>query len=180
MSLLDRVKQSLKKKDSEDSENVEVLEDAEDKQELEESPDFEESFNFYEKKWVIAPFMNEIRAGDLEKIPIECMFSHYILFSIDFHCYYIGLQNHENGDEFEIYEFDWVGEAEDPEFKEKQITNFSGYHVFVMKKYELESLLRYINDILNGIPGNIPWKQKGLLLSQYFYWENFKETIENI
>ena len=118
MSLLDRVKQSLKKKDSEDSENVEVLEDAEDKQELEESPDFEESFNFYEKKWVIAPFMNEIRAGDLEKIPIECMFSHYILFSIDFHCYYIGLQNHENGDEFEIYEFDWVGEAEDPEFKE--------------------------------------------------------------
>ena len=69
---------------------------------------------------------------------------------------------------------------QDPEFKEKQITNFSGYHVFVMKKYELESLLRYINDILNGIPGNIPWKQKGLLLSQYFYWENFKETIENI
>ena len=35
---------------------------------------------------------------------------------------------------------------QDPEFKEKQITNFSGYHVFVMKKYELESLLRYIND----------------------------------
>ena len=69
---------------------------------------------------------------------------------------------------------------QDPEFKEKQITNFSGYHVFVMKKYELESLLRYVNDILNGIPENIPWKQKGLLLSQYFYWEYFKETVENI
>jgi hypothetical protein len=123
MSLLNRVKQSLKeKKIVEDT--IENLEDvaenvAEDAVEnTDEFPDFEESFNFYEKKWVIAPFMNEIRGGDLEKIPIECMFSHYILFSIDFHCYYIGLQNHENGDEFEIYEFDWVGEVEEPEFKE--------------------------------------------------------------
>lgn len=69
---------------------------------------------------------------------------------------------------------------QDPEFKEKQITNFSGYHVFVMKQYDLESLLHYINDILNSIPENIPWKQKGLLLSRYFYWEYFNETIENI
>lgn len=123
MSLLSRVKQSLKEKRIvEDTiENLEdVVEDVpEDAVEnTDEFPDFEESFNFYEKKWVIAPFMNEIRGGDLEKIPIECMFSHYILFSIDFHCYYIGLQNHENGDEFEIYEFDWVGEVEEPEFKE--------------------------------------------------------------
>lgn len=123
MSLLKRVKQSLKEKRVvEDTvENLEdVVEDVpEDSVEnTDEFPDFEESFNFYEKKWVIAPFMNEIRGGDLEKIPIECIFSHYILFSIDFHCYYIGLQNHENGDEFEIYEFDWVGEAEEPEFKE--------------------------------------------------------------
>lgn len=114
MSLLNRVKESLKKKIEEDEEYVEDT--------IEENVDeifnFEESFNFYDKKWVIAPFMNEIKAGDLEKIPIECMFSHYILFSLDFHCYYIGLQNHENGDEFEIYEFDWVGEVEEPEFKE--------------------------------------------------------------
>jgi hypothetical protein len=114
MSLLDRVKQSLKEKNLEDDENEDNIEDIE----QEEAPDFEESFNFYEKKWVIAPFMNEIKAGDLEKIPVECMFSHYILFSMEYHCYYIGLQNHENGDEFEIYEFDWVGEAEEPEFKE--------------------------------------------------------------
>jgi hypothetical protein len=116
MSLLDRVKQSLKKKIVEDEEYVEDRED--DSEQLEGIPNFEDSFNFYDKKWVIAPFMNEIKAGDLEKIPIECMFSHYILFSTEFHCYYIGLQNHENGDEFEIYEFDWVGEAEEPEFKE--------------------------------------------------------------
>ena len=116
MSLLDRVKQSLKKKIVEDEEYVEDRED--DSEQLEGIPNFEDSLNFYDKKWVIAPFMNEIKAGDLEKIPIECMFSHYILFSMEFHCYYIGLQNHENGDEFEIYEFDWVGEAEEPEFKE--------------------------------------------------------------
>ena len=116
MSLLDRVKKSLKQKIVEDEEYVEDKED--ESEQLEGIPNFEESFNFYDKKWVIAPFMNEIKAGDLEKIPIECMFSHYILFSMEFHCYYIGLQNHENGDEFEIYEFDWVGEAEEPEFKE--------------------------------------------------------------
>jgi len=116
MSLLDRVKKSLKQKIIEDEEYVEDREH--ESEQLDGVPDFEESFNFYDKKWVIAPFMNEIRAGDLEKIPIECMFSHYILFSIDSHCYYIGLQNHENGDEFEIYEFVWVGEAEEPEFKE--------------------------------------------------------------
>jgi hypothetical protein len=116
MSLLKRVKESLKKKIVEDEEYVEDGED--ESEQLDGVTNFEESFNFYDKKWVIAPFMNEIRAGDLEKIPIECMFSHYILFSTEFHCYYIGLQNHENGDEFEIYEFDWVGEAEEPEFKE--------------------------------------------------------------
>jgi hypothetical protein len=157
MSLLDRVKQSLKKKDAEDAENAEDAEDAEnaenaeDSEKLEESPDFEESFNFYKKKWVISPFMNEIRGGALEKIPIECMFSHYILFSMDFHCYYIGLQNHENGDEFEIYEFDWVGEEEEPEFKEITQTmnsidcaNFlaqrisEGYLIYIPERLEFE------------------------------------------
>jgi hypothetical protein len=118
MSLLNRVKESLKKKIEEDEEYVEDTKEDSIEDTIEEMFNFEESFNFYDKKWVIAPFMNEIRGGDLEKIPIECMFSHYILFSLDFHCYYIGLQNHENGDEFEIYEFDWVGEVEEPEFKE--------------------------------------------------------------
>lgn len=69
---------------------------------------------------------------------------------------------------------------QDSEFKEKQITNLSGYNVFVMKKYDLESLLKYIEGILNSIPENIPWKQKGLLLSHYFYWEFSKETIEKV
>ena len=68
----------------------------------------------------------------------------------------------------------------DSEFKEKQITNLSAYNVFVMKTYDLESLLKYIEGILTSIPENIPWKQKGLLLSRYFYWEYFTETIEKV
>lgn len=68
----------------------------------------------------------------------------------------------------------------DSEFKEKQITNLSGYNVFVMKNYSLEALVKYIEDILNTIPENLSRKQKGLMLSQYFYWEYFKETVSNI
>jgi hypothetical protein len=147
MSLLDRVRQSLKEKEADEEATVAVDSDTED----DEYPDFEESFTFYEKKWVIAPFMNEIRAGDLEKIPIECMFSHYILFSRELHCYYIGLQNHENGDEFEIYEFDWVGEEEQPEFKEitqtinaRDCAKFlaerisEGYLIYIPERLEFE------------------------------------------
>ena len=129
MSLLERVKLSLKKieddaveedavEDATEDATEDAVEDAVEDAAEETHPDFEESFKFYNKKWVISPFMNDIRGGDLEKIPIECMFSHYILFSQEYHCYYIGLHNHESGDEFEIYEFDWVGEAEEPEFKE--------------------------------------------------------------
>ena len=147
MSLLERVRQSLKEKEEEEEATVAVESDAED----DEHPDFEEYFTFYEKKWVIAPFMNEIRAGDLDKIPIECMFSHYILFSRELHCFYIGLQNHENGDEFEIYEFDWVGEEEEPEFKEitqtinaRDCAKFlaqrisDGYLIYIPERLEFE------------------------------------------
>jgi hypothetical protein len=66
----------------------------------------------------------------------------------------------------------------DSEFKDKQITSLSGYNIFVMKKYDLESLLRYIEGILNSVPEDISWKQKGLLLSRYFYWEYLTETID--
>lgn len=166
MSLLERVKKSLKKIEEDAAEDVaddaadagadagadaaDVGEDSADAGE-EEYPDFEESFTFYKKKWVIAPFMSEIKKGDLEKIPIECMFSHYILFSRELHCYYIGLHNHESGDEFEMYEFDWVGEDEDPEFKEitqtinaRDCAKFlaqrisEGYFIYIPEREEVE------------------------------------------
>ena len=156
MSLLERVKQSLKKIEENIADDVgsssakDAGEDAGEDAD-EEYPDFEESFTFYKKKWVITPFMSEIRKGDLEKIPIECMFSHYILFSRELHCYYIGLHNHESGDEFEMYEFDWVGEDEDPEFKEitqtinaRDCAKFlaqrisEGYFIYIPEREEVE------------------------------------------
>ncbi len=64
MSLLDRVKQSLKEKEAEEEAGSAQVESDDD-----ENPDFEESFTFYEKKWVIAPFMNEIRGGRSRENP---------------------------------------------------------------------------------------------------------------
>jgi hypothetical protein len=96
----------------------------------------------------------------------------------------IGEQNKNGSDIFSFNICDEKGLLrtiwQDPEFKEKQITNFSGYNVFVMKKYDFEALLKYIEDILKSIPESLPWKQKGLLLSHYFYWEYLKETIDKV
>jgi len=118
MSLIDRVKKSLEERD----ENNNQDDDLDDLDDLDDHYYHHhkvlESFMFYSKKWILAPFMNEIKAGDFEKIPIDCMLSHYILFSRENHCYYVNLHNNENGNEYEIYDFDWVGEKEEPEFKE--------------------------------------------------------------
>ena len=96
----------------------------------------------------------------------------------------IGEQNKNGSDIFSFNICDEKGLLrtiwQDPEFKEKQITNLSGYNVFVMKKYDFEALLKYIEDILKSIPESLPWKQKGLLLSHYFYWEYLKETIDKV
>jgi hypothetical protein len=96
----------------------------------------------------------------------------------------IGEQNKNGSDIFSFNICDEKGLLrtiwQDPEFKEKQITNLSGYNVFVMKKYNFEALLKYIEDILKSIPESLPWKQKGLLLSHYFYWEYLKETIDKV
>ena len=94
----------------------------------------------------------------------------------------IGEQGKNGSEVFSFNIFDEKGLLrtvwKDSEFKDKQITSLSGYNIFVMKKYDLESLLRYIEGILNSIPEDISWKQKGLLLSRYFYWEYLTETID--
>ncbi len=105
MSLLSKVKESLKKQEEVDETSSE-----------EESNDIEDHFEFYEKKWVLAPHMDEILQGNLELIPVECLFTHYIL-RYEYHCLYIALDDHETGDDFEIYEFDWIGEYDNPEEK---------------------------------------------------------------
>ena len=96
----------------------------------------------------------------------------------------IGEQNRNGSEVFSLNICDEKGLLrtiwQDPEFKEKQITNLAGYNVFVMKNYDLETLLKYIEGILNQVPEEISWKQKGLRLSQYFDWEYFAETIESV
>jgi len=115
MSLIAKAKEALKKK----SEETEEIVSSDEEVSLN-----EDGFDFYKKKWVLAPHMNEISRGNLQLIPIECLLTHYIL-KYDYHCLYIALDNQETGDDYEIYEFEWVedgenpdGEKNDPEFKE--------------------------------------------------------------
>ena len=115
MSLFSRAKESYLKKLEEDNEELSSEE---------EEIKVEELFQLFDKKWILAPHMEEISKGELNMIPIECMLTHYIL-KYDFHCLYIALDNHETGDSFEIHEFNWVGvsdehagEKVEPEFTE--------------------------------------------------------------
>jgi len=52
--------------------------------------------------------MNEIFKGRFELIPIECVLTMYILRCYNI-CYYIVLDNSDTGDDFSIYEFEWIG-----------------------------------------------------------------------
>ena len=106
MSLLKKVKENLKKREEAQLEDLE-------------EDDTLESFVLAHTKWVIAPNMKEIRDGDMDKVPIECMLIQYILKNDD-HCFFCGLLDNDTGDCFELYEFDWVGEDEDapPEYRE--------------------------------------------------------------
>lgn len=69
---------------------------------------------------------------------------------------------------------------QDSEFKDKQITSLSAYRIFVMKTYSLELLLKYIEEVFNRIPEKLVWKQKAMMLNQYFNWEYYNETVEKV
>jgi len=119
MSLLQKAKELAKAREIEKTnvkeENVKeesikdepIEEDSDD--DVLEIPIIEEEFNLVKKKWVLAPNMEAIFDGNLSLIPIECVLTHYILRWGPF-CYYVVLENQETGDEFEIYEFEWIGE----------------------------------------------------------------------
>lgn len=112
MSLLSRVKRSLEKNDERECEEEEIEETV------------VKSFKFNGLKWVIADFMDEIKNGDLLKIPVECMLTHFFL------------RNNENGNyilfdgesKYEIYEMDWLGDnyAENGEYVEPEYREISG------------------------------------------------------
>lgn len=119
MSLLKKIKENISKRE----EDVEVNEDEED---LVEIPSMLPSFTFYGHNWVVAPFMSEIFKGRFDLIPIECVLTMYILRCYNI-CYYVVLDNSDTGNDFSIYEFEWIGadgerimEIEHGEKKEKQ------------------------------------------------------------
>jgi hypothetical protein len=102
MSLLKKIKENISKREEEE---VDVSQDEEDFVEI---PTMLPSFTFYGHNWVVAPFMNEIFKGSFELIPVECVLTMYILRCYNI-CYYVVLDNSETGDDFSVYEFEWIG-----------------------------------------------------------------------
>jgi len=146
-----------------DLEKTESENEEEGDEEVLEIPIIDNEFNFYKKRWVLAPHMEEILDGNLGLIPLECLLTHYILRWGNL-CFYVVLENPESGDEFDIYEFEWVGddvgekrdihgeEVEiEPDFKlyessakSKEIAHFlakkisEGFQIFIEERKEFE------------------------------------------
>lgn len=102
MSLLKKIKENISKRE-EDGEVINMEEE-----DFVEIPTMLPSFTLYGHNWVVAPFMNEIFKGSFELIPVECVLTMYILRCYNI-CYYVVLDNSETGDDFSVYEFEWIG-----------------------------------------------------------------------
>jgi len=120
MSLLKKIKENISKREDEAEE---VSHDEEDFVDI---PTMLPSFTFYGHNWLVAPFMSHIFEGRFDLIPVECVLTMYILRCYNI-CYYVVLDNSQTGDDFSVYEFEWIGgdgermmEIEHGEKKEKQ------------------------------------------------------------
>ena len=102
MSLLKKIKENISKRE----EDEEVI--REEEEDFVEIPTMLPSFTFYGHNWVVAPFMSQIFEGRFDLIPVECVLTMYILRCYNI-CYYVVLDNSETGDDFSIYEFEWIG-----------------------------------------------------------------------
>jgi hypothetical protein len=102
MSLLKKIKENLSKREEDE---IEVSQDEEDFVEI---PTMLPSFTFYGHNWLVAPFMSHIFEGRFDLIPVECVLTMYILRCYNI-CYYVVLDNSETGDDFSVYEFEWIG-----------------------------------------------------------------------
>ena len=100
MSLLKKIKENISKREEE------VINTEE--EDFVEIPTMLPSFTFYGHNWVVAPFMSHIFKGRFELIPVECVLTMYILRCYNI-CYYVVLDNSETGDDFSVYEFEWIG-----------------------------------------------------------------------
>jgi hypothetical protein len=143
--------------------NDEVISDLEESDEEFSNTFVVSDFKFYGNEWVIAPFMDDILKKRFDLIPIECILTMYILRSGNI-SYYVVLENKNSGDDFSIYEFEWIGadgertydesttekqEDRDPEFIE-YATNMTaidsskfltekiseGYYIYIQKRDE--------------------------------------------
>ena len=103
MSLLKKIKENISKREDEAEEVCEENED-----DFVEIPTMLPSFTFYGHNWLVAPFMSHIFKGRFDLIPVECVLTMYILRCYNI-CYYVVLDNSETGDDFSIYEFEWIG-----------------------------------------------------------------------
>ena len=102
MSLLKKIKENLSKREEEDEKEYE------DEEDFVEIPTMLPSFTFYGHNWVVAPFMTEIFEGRFDLIPVECVLTMYILRCYNI-CYYVVLDNNDTGNDFSVYEFEWIG-----------------------------------------------------------------------
>ena len=110
MSLLQKIKDNISKRNEEaaaecgdEDESRNCGED-----EFIDIPSMLPSFTFYGHNWLVAPFMREIFKGRFDLIPVECVLTMYILRCYNI-CYYIVLDNNDTGNDFSIYEFEWIG-----------------------------------------------------------------------
>jgi hypothetical protein len=102
MSLLKKIKENISKRGEEVEEVDEVEED------FVEISSMLPNFTFYGHNWVVAPFMSEILKGRFDLIPVECVLTMYILRCYNI-CYYVILDNNDTGNDFSVYEFEWIG-----------------------------------------------------------------------
>ena len=105
MSLLKKIKENISKREEEPEE---VSEKDEDEEEFVDISSMFPSFQFYGHNWLIAPFMSEIVKGRFDLIPVECVLTMYILRCYNI-CYYVVLDNSDTGNDFSVYEFEWIG-----------------------------------------------------------------------
>jgi len=103
MSLLKKIKENISNREEE----AEVINNKEE-DDFVEIPTMLPSFTFYGHNWVVAPFMSHIFEGRFDLIPVECVLTMYILRCYNI-CYYVVLDNSETGDDFSVYEFEWIG-----------------------------------------------------------------------
>jgi hypothetical protein len=103
MSLLKKIKENISKREDEAEEVIN-----EEEEDFVEIPTMLPSFTFYGHNWLVAPFMSEIFKGRFNLIPVECVLTMYILRCYNI-CYYVVLDNSQTGDDFSVYEFEWIG-----------------------------------------------------------------------